>query len=66
MFFYKSNKIYTIFHFNLLFQKETSLCQRFTKYVTKYDLMTSDTLIVPIPQAETPVEAEKTTTESDA
>jgi hypothetical protein len=50
----------------LLFQKETSLCQRFTKYVTKYDLMTSDTLIVPIPQAETPVEAEKTTTESDA
>lgn len=30
------------------FEKETSLCRRFTRFVTKYDLMTSDTLIVPI------------------
>jgi hypothetical protein len=31
------------------FELETSLCRRFTKFVTKYDLMTNDTLIVPIP-----------------
>jgi len=30
------------------FERETSLCKRFTKFVIKYDLMTSDTLIVPI------------------
>lgn len=48
------------------FEKETSLCQRFTKFVTKYDLMTSDTLIVPIPQAEMSAEAEKKSNESDA
>lgn len=30
------------------FEKETSLCLRFTKFVLKYDLMTNDTLIVPI------------------
>lgn len=30
------------------FEKETSLCERFTKFVLKYDLMTNDTLIVPI------------------
>jgi hypothetical protein len=34
------------------FEKETSLCKRFTKFVLKYDLMTSDILIVPI-QGET-------------
>lgn len=27
---------------------ETSLCKRFTKFVLKYELMTSDILIVPI------------------
>lgn len=30
------------------FEKETCLCERFTKFVLKYDLMTLDTLIVPI------------------
>ena len=34
--------------FVFFFQKETSLCERFTKFVLKYDLMTNDTLIVPI------------------
>lgn len=43
-------------------QRETSLCKRFTKFVTKYDLMTADTLIVPIvdpttTQAEEPAKA---------
>lgn len=34
------------------FESETSLCERFTSFVTKYDLMTSDTLIVPINTSE--------------
>jgi hypothetical protein len=48
------------------FEKETSLCQRFTKFVTKYDLMTSDTLIVPIQPVEPVVEPEKKLNESEA
>jgi hypothetical protein len=36
------------------FEKETSLCKRFTKFVIKYELMTADSLIVPMeePAAE--------------
>jgi len=49
-------RIYRIFshayfhHRNIYdeFESETTLCERFTRFVTKYDLMTSDTLIVPI------------------
>lgn len=44
------------------FKKETSLCKRFTKFVIKNDLMTSDSLIVPIGeeiiQAESSSESE--------
>ncbi len=36
----------------MFFQKETSLCERFTKFVLKYDLMTNDTLIVPILESQ--------------
>ena len=30
------------------FQNETALCRRFTLFVTKYNLMSKDNLIVPI------------------
>lgn len=30
------------------FQTETALCKRFTAFVTKYNLMSKDNLIVPI------------------
>lgn len=30
------------------FEEKTCLCKRFTRYVIKYDLMTSDNLIVPL------------------
>ncbi|XP_001629486.2 MOB-like protein phocein [Nematostella vectensis] len=37
------------------FENETHLCQRFTSYVLKYDLMAKDNLIVPMdPQPATP------------
>ncbi len=36
----------------------TSLCERFTKFVTKYELMTSDTLIVPIKDDDVDMEAQ--------
>ena len=32
----------------ILFQNETALCKRFTTFVTKYNLMSKDNLIVPI------------------
>ena len=32
----------------LQFQIETALCKRFTTFVTKYNLMSKDNLIVPI------------------
>jgi len=44
------------------FEKETSLCKRFTKFVLKYDLMTSDILIVPIQGETNPSETTTTTT----
>lgn len=37
---------HSYFHFFL--QNETHLCKRFTRFVTKYDLMSRDNLIVPI------------------
>lgn len=43
------------------FERETSLCKRFTKFVLKYDLMTSDILIVPI-QDETNLSNDQSTT----
>ena len=43
------------------FERETSLCKRFTKFVTKYDLMTSETLIVPIDAEEDPLSSTTTT-----
>ena len=33
---------------NCYFQNETALCKRFTTFVTKYNLMSKDNLIVPI------------------
>ena len=50
------------------FESRTCLCKRFTRYVIKYDLMTSDNLIVPLsalgleeekPEEETPQPTEK-------
>lgn len=35
------------------FEEETSLCLRFTHFVTKYNLMSKENLIVPIPDCET-------------
>lgn len=41
------------------FEEETSLCLRFTNFVTKYTLMSKENLIVPIPECElTPGESE--------
>ncbi|XP_035785718.1 MOB kinase activator-like 4 [Anopheles aquasalis] len=41
------------------FEEETSLCLRFTNFVTKYTLMSKENLIVPIPEGElTPGESE--------
>lgn len=34
------------------FENETSLCRRFTQFVTKYNLMSKDNLIVPILEDE--------------
>lgn len=56
------------------FESETSLCERFTSFVMKYDLMTSDTLIVPIKEIDSNTHNEELTeekisekaTESDA
>lgn len=50
-------RVYRIFshayyHHRLLFdafEEETHLCRRFTVFVTKYDLMSKENLIVPIP-----------------
>ena len=36
------------FYYMYPFQNETHLCRRFTRFVTKYDLMSKDNLIVPI------------------
>ena len=49
----------------LYLKKETSLCQRFTKFVIKYDLMTSDTLIVPVKE-NNDADSEKKSNESEA
>jgi hypothetical protein len=38
--------------FKFLFQNETYLCRRFTAFVTKYNLMSKDNLIVPIMEEE--------------
>lgn len=41
------------------FELETCLCKRFTQFVTKYNLMSKDNLIVPILEEEsTPGESE--------
>ncbi|CAO1303285.1 unnamed protein product [Diamesa hyperborea] len=41
------------------FEEETFLCLRFTHFVTKYNLMSKDNLIVPIPEGDvTPGESE--------
>lgn len=34
-----------------ILQNETYLCQRFTKFVIKYNLMAKENLIVPMPEA---------------
>lgn len=41
-----------------VFQNETSLCRRFTYFVTKYNLMSKDNLIVPIIQSDGTVSGE--------
>ena len=41
------------------FEEETYLCRRFTVYVTKYELMTSDNLIVPIEIKNTKTQQEQ-------
>ena len=63
--FFKATLLIFLFKLN---QKATSLCQRFTKFVTKYDLMTNDSLIVPIQQdgASNNEEQDKSKTESEA
>ena len=38
------------------FERQTSLCRRFTRFVTKYELMTSETLIVPVAAVGEPQE----------
>jgi Mob1/phocein family len=43
------------FHHRLIFnefEEKTSLCLRFTHFVTKYDLMSKENLIVPIPECD--------------
>lgn len=40
------------FDFLSLSQTETTLCRRFTVFVTKYNLMSRDNLIVPILEDE--------------
>jgi len=41
-----------------VFQNETSLCKRFTVFVTKYNLMSKDNLIVPILEDQQTLPAE--------
>ena len=42
----------------LSFQNETCLCKRFTMFVTKYNLMSKDNLIVPILEDQQLIEGE--------
>jgi hypothetical protein len=53
--YYHHRKIYDEF------ECETSLCKRFTKFVLKYDLMTSETLIVPIDEQQNTQSNEQST-----
>lgn len=39
-------------------QNETYLCRRFTNFVTKYNLMSKDNLIVPILEDQEAIEGE--------
>ena len=67
-----ARRIYRIFshayfHHRVLFdefEEKTCLCKRFTCYVTKYDLMTEDNLIVPIGIKEDKTENEDDNTEN--
>lgn len=45
-------------HILCIFQNETSLCKRFTVFVTKYNLMSKDNLIVPILEDQQSLAAE--------
>ena len=42
------DKIFAYMYLLFYFQNETALCRRFTTFVTKYNLMSKDNLIVPI------------------
>ena len=60
-----SRRIYRIFshayfHHRTVFdefEEKTSLCKRFTRYVTKYELMSKDNLLVPIDEVDPPDES---------
>lgn len=65
--FFKIWKIFVYFKFYSIKKRDTSLCKRFTRFVIKYELMTPDSLIVPIEEpASSSVSSSSTSTTSSS